>query len=346
LVGCGSSNSGTPSYTTGSTYETSAPLVVSTIAGTAGSVGSVDATGTSARFGQANGVIVSPDGKFLYVTDYGNSTIRKMDLSNGSVTTLAGSAGLTGTTDGSGTVARFNGPHQITTDGTNLYVTDYINNSIRQIVIASGVVTTLAGSTSGSAGTVDGIGTAVRFNGPSGITITSDGTALYVTDSINNSIRKIAIATGTVTTLAISATLSNPAAIICDSSGTILYLTDFNSNMIRKILISSGVVTNIAGSTSYYGSADGTGTAASFNGPNGITLLGTNLYATDSYNNTVRKIVVATGAVTTVAGSAGTPGSTDGTGITARFNFPTGITTDGTSLYVTDSSNATIRKIQ
>jgi DNA-binding beta-propeller fold protein YncE len=347
LPGCGSSSSSSgPSYTSGSTYETNPPIAVSTIAGTAGLVGSTDATGTSARFGKPNGVIVSPDGTTLYVSDFGNNTIRRMDLSTGAVTTIAGSAGAPGTTDGSGSTARFNGPHFITTDGNNLYVTDFNNNSIRKIVIATGEVTTLAGSMAGIAGGVDGAGTASRFNGPSGITITPDGTTLYVADYYNQTIRKIVIATGAVTTMVTSAGFSYPAGIICDGTGTNLYVTDFNANTIFKIIISSGVVSTLAGSTGGYGSADRTGSEASFYNPNGITVLGTNLYVADFTNQIVRKIVISTGVVTTVAGSAGVAGSADGSGAAAGFSFPIGITTDGTNLYVGDAYNRIIRKIQ
>ena len=225
-------------------------------------------------------------------------------------------------------------------------MTDFNNNSIRKIVIATGEVTTLAGSMAGIAGGVDGTGAASRFNGPSGITITPDGTILYVADYYNQTIRKIVIATGTVTTMVTSAGFSYPAGIICDGTGTNLYLTDFSANTIYKIIISSGAVSTIAGSTAGYGSADRTGSEASFYNPNGITLLGTNLYVADFTNQIVRKIVISTGVVTTVAGSAGVAGSADGSGAAAGFSFPIGITTDGTNLYVGDAYNRIIRKIQ
>jgi len=345
LTGCGSSTSN-QTLTSGSTYETNAPNAVSTIAGTAGVAGSTDANGTSALFSQPNGIIASPDGKTLYVADYVNSTIRAMVLSTGAVTTIAGSVGVTGTTDGTGSAARFNGPHLLTTDGTNLFVPDFNNNSIRQIVIATGAVTTLAGSTAGAPGVVDATGTAARFNGPGGITITPDGTTLYVTDYNNKVIRKIVVATGAVTTVATTAPFSNPAGIICDAAGTNLYITDFTGNTINKLVISSGAVTTLAGSTSNYGSADGIGSQASFYTPNGITLVGTNLYVTDTSDDIIRKVAIGTGVVTTVAGGVGVVGAANGVGIAAGFFGPLGITTDGTNLFVADSGNKTIREIK
>ena len=101
------------------------------------------------------------------------------------------------------------------------------------------------------------------------------------------------------------------------------------------------MVTTFAGSSS--GSTDATGTSASFNSPDGITTDGTNLYVADFDNHRIRKIVISTGAVTTIAGSS--QGSTDATGTSARFYNPTEITTDGTSLYVADTDNHRIRKI-
>jgi sugar lactone lactonase YvrE len=345
FTGCGSSSSSL-THTTGSTYETSAPITVSTIAGTAGTSGTTDANGISALFGQPNGIIASPDGKTLYVADYGNNTIRQMVLATGAVTTIAGSAGASGTTDATGSAARFNGPHLLTTDGTNLFVPDFNNNSIRKVVIATGVVTTLAGSTSGAAGLVDATGSAARFNGPGGVTITPDGATLYVTDYNNSVVRKVVVATGAVTTVTTTAPLGNPAGIICDATGTNLYLTDFTANTIDKLVISSGALTILAGSTANYGSADGVGSLASFYTPNGITLVGNSLYVTDTGDDLVRKVSISTGAVTTVAGSAAVAGVANGAGGAAGFSGPLGITTDGTNLFVADAGNKTIREIQ
>ena len=221
--------------------------------------------------------------------------IRKIVISTGAVTTLAGNTS-SGSTDATGTAARFLYPTGITTDGTNLYVADRLNHKIRKIVISSGVVTTLAGS--GSEGSADGTGTSASFKYPNGIT--NDGTNLYVADRTNHTI--------------------------------------------RKIVISSGVVTTLAGSAGSSGSTNGTGTSAKFKFPYGITSDGTNLYLADGSNYVIRKIVISTGVVTTLAGS-GSSGSTDAAGTDATFNDPYGIYTDGTNLYVTENSNHKIRKI-
>jgi len=209
---------------------------VTTVAGT-GSSGSANGTGTSASFNNPKGI--TTDGTNLYVADSGNHLIRKIVISTGAVTTVAGT-GSSGSANGTGTSASFNYPHGITTDGTNLYVADRNNDLIRKIVISTGVVTTLAGSSSGY---TDATGTSARFYYPRGIT--TDGTNLYVEDTNNHRIRKIVIDNGTVTTLAGSSTgfadnatgtlakFRNPFGITTD--GTNLYLADSSNDSIRKI---------------------------------------------------------------------------------------------------------------
>ena len=326
--------------------------IVTTLAGTARQSGSTDAMGAAARFKEP--CHITTDGLNLYVADIFNHTIRKIVIATGVVTTLAGTAGLSGSSDDTGAAARFYRPEGITTDGTCLYVTDTDNFTIRKIVIATGVVTTLAG-TAGLSGSSDDTGAAARFHRPLGLTM--DRTNLYVTDSSNHTIRKIVIATGVVTTLAGTAGLSGssddtgaaarfyrPEGITTD--GTNLYVADSWNDTIRKIVIATGVVTTLAGVAGEPGSSDTpTAPPAKFYQPIGITTDGTNLYVTDS-NDTIRKIVVATGEVTTLAGMAYDFGSSDGTGSQARFNMPWGITTDGTNLYVGDRGNCTIRKIR
>jgi hypothetical protein len=268
-------------------------------------------------------------------------------IDNGTVTTLAGQSD-NGSTDATGTSASFYKPRGITTDGTNLYVADFGNHRIRKIVISTGVVTTLAGSSQGS---TNGTGTSAAFDEPYGIT--TDGTNLYVAESGEHKIRKIVIDNGTVTTLAgtgsqgyldhitgTSARFYRPQAITTD--GTNLYVADYSNHRIRKIVIDNGTVTTLAGSSS--GSTDTADGTPSFKKPRGITTDGTNLYVADD-NQRIRKIVISTGVVTTLAGSS--QGYLDHiTGTLAEFNSPYGITTDGTNLYVADWGNHRIRKIE
>ena len=269
-----------------------------------------------------------------------------MVIATGEVTTLAGISAPWSheVLDGIGPAARFGSPDGITTDGVSLYVTDA--TTIRKVEIGTGAVTTLAGAL-GDNRSVDGVGAAARFSGPS--SITTDLLNLYIVDGIK-SMRKLEIATGKVTTLVTFE--SSPEAF--DGAEIVTYLrgiTTDGTNLyvgcgptILKIVITTGEVTTLAGDERVYNSADGIGTAASFRYVDGLTTDGTNLYVTDYLS--VRKVVLSTGEVTTVAGTPTALGHTDGTGAAATFGYLSGITTDGTSLFVTDTGNSTIRRIR
>ena len=322
-------------------------------ASTRGTFGFADGTGVAATFSQPLGVTAM--GGKLYVADHGNNTLRSITIATGAVTTLAGSADPQA--DGAGAAARFSAPWQVASDGTHLFVADTENNLIRKVVIATGAVTTLAGA--GITGMADGTGAAAIFNTPYGIT--TDGTHVYVADTVNHKIRKIVIATGVVTTLAggtdpgvadgtaTAASFNAPVSITTD--GVNLYVADTQNHKIRKIVIATGAVTSLTGSAnlvSLLGSADGTGLAATFNRPQGITTDGVNLYVADTNNNKIRKIVIATGAVSSVTGSpnlVSAAGAVEGAGAAATFFQPQGITTDGVNLYVADTGNNKVRKI-
>ena len=128
------------------------------------------------------------------------------------------------------------------------------------------------------------------------------------------------------------------------NDGTNLYVADNGNHIIRKIVIATGAVTTLAGlGGAGHGLTNGTGTAARFYYPNGIIRVGANLYVTDSTNHVIRKIVISTGEVSTLAGS-GVASSVNDTGLLATFSNPIGITSDGTNLYVTDGDTL-IRKI-
>jgi serine/threonine-protein kinase len=322
---------------------------VSTYAG-ALAKGSANGTGTAARFYYPAGLAVDSSGN-MYVVDQSNNEIRKIVISSRVVSTIAGN-GAKGSANGIGAAASFNLPTGVAVYGGNLYIADENNNEIRKIVIATGVVTTFAGSI--TPGSKDGSDTAARFYVP--FAICADGIGdLFVADASNNEIRKIVIATGVVTTFAGSVTagskdgndtaarFNGPIGIATDYKGN-LYVADQFNNEIRKIVISTGAVTTFAGSTTP-DSVDGIGMAAGFNNPYGITADGNgNLYVLDGNNNEVRKIVIATAQVTTYAGTT-SAGSANGLGTLARFNGPVAAVTVGSTIYVADQTNNEIRKI-
>jgi len=170
---------------------------VSTLAGEPGKAGSADGVGGSARFNGPAGVAADDAGN-VFVSDTGNNTVRKISPA-GEVITLAGAAGLSGSTDGVGSAARFDGPHGIGVDAAgNVYVADARNRTLRRIT-AQRVVSTLAGI-AGNWGSSDGPVGIGRFGLPQGLALDGAGN-VYVADLIYNTIRKVDPA-GTLTTLA------------------------------------------------------------------------------------------------------------------------------------------------
>ena len=353
LTGC---NAGDPVSTggigDGGTAGAGETGTLAVLAGIPSGIGSVDGTGAAARFNTPNGVAADGSGN-LFVADFDNHTIRKITPA-GVVTTFAGTAGLSGSADGTGAAARFYAPRDVAVDGSgNVFVADSGNNTIRRITPA-GVVTTFAG-TVGLSGSADGTGAAARFAGPYGMAVDRSGN-MFVADNFNHTIRKITPA-GVVTTFAGTAGLSgsadgtgaaarfnSPIGVTVDQAGNV-FVADSENRTIRKIT-PAGIVTTFAGAAGSSGDADGMGAAARFRVPSGIAADGSdNLFVGDDYNYTIRKITPA-GVVTTFAGTAGSDGSADGTGAAASFKSPLGITVDRAgNVFVADRWNYTIRKI-
>lgn len=341
-----------PSSTGASLVSGSGLPSVSVLAGAAGQPGSTNATGGDARFQSPSAIALDTSG-VRYIADTSNHLIRRV-VANGGVNTLAGGAGLPGSTNATGTAARFNAPSGIAVDSNrNVFVSDTGNHTIRKIT-SSGVVTTLAGNP-GVPGSADGTGASATFSSPGQLTLAPNGD-LIVCDTGNHTLRRIS-PSGTVTTFAGSpgsagttdatgtaARFNSPGGVVFNAAGE-LFVADSGNHSIRRIS-ATGVTSTFAGTSGTPGSADGTGTSARFNQPGSITInsAGTLLVA-DTGNHTIRSINPA-GLVTTISGSAGSPGSTNGTGTAARFLSPRGIvsTPDGFNVYVADTGNHTIRR--
>lgn len=344
---------------------------VTILAGATGISGYSDGVGTMARFDAAGGIATDATGN-LYVADTFNSIIREIVLATADVTTIAGGMPSRGNADGSGSEARFFNPTGVASDGADtLYVADTLNFTIRQIKLSLGVVSTVAG-TAGAGGSTDGVGANARFSAPTGLAL-ADGN-LFIADGegsldtapappvfiYSDEVRQLTVANGQVTTLAgandqatsidgvgSAARFQSPFGVAIDGQGN-AYVADSGSNTIRKLATATGEVTTLAGTLGLAGSDDGVGSDARFRAPLGLALdqFG-DLYVADTGNNTIRKIVVTSGAVTTIAGSPGVRGSADGFGTAARFDVPAAIALDGAgNLYVADQNNATIRKIE
>ncbi|MDX1957223.1 MAG: SMP-30/gluconolactonase/LRE family protein [Leptospiraceae bacterium] len=231
---------------------------------------------------------IATDGTNVYVTSFSLHIIYQVNINTGNVSVICGTSGVTGDIDGACASARLNGPTYLTTDGNNLFITDRSNNKIKQIVIATGTISTLASG----------------FNSPNGIA--TDGTNVYVADSSSHQIKVIEISTGIVTTIAgtgsagnldsasgTSAILNEPYGITID--GTFIYVLEGSGKRFKKILKTSpySVTTFIDQSNGYVDGAIGTAQFCNTPTPcdTSITTDGLSLYFSDRFNHSIRKIV-------------------------------------------------------
>lgn len=320
--------------------------VVSTVAGSAGQVGTLDGTGSAARFDSPFGLAWDPSGSVV-VADSGAQLVRRV-TPDGVVTTVAGGAWERGTTDGPASQARFDFPRGVAVDATGATL---VSETMRvRRISASGTVGTLAGSFWGYG---DGTGWGAKFDEAQAIGLDAAGNAL-VADYRNHAIRRVT-PQGAVTTVAGSPSLpgmvdgpgsaarfAKPAGLSVDPAGNVI-VADLGNRRVRRVS-PAGEVTTLAGGAA--GGVDGTGSAAGFLGVcGGAVDPAGNVYLADTYQHTIRKVSPA-GVVTTLAGSPGVWGSADGNASAARFNSPLGVALDaGGNLYVADSENHTIRKV-
>ena len=333
---------------------------ITPVAGANGS-GSTDGAAATALFNQPFALTQDSAG-IVYVADSGNSTIRRIAI-DGTVSTLAGLAGATGTTDGTGSAARFDSPSGIAIgpDG-DLYVAERNSHLIRRVTTA-GVVTTYAGSA--GSGYLDGAALTAKFNNPFGVAVAANGDVL-VGDANNNRIRRIVRngnVAGPVQTLAgngtataaspdgigTAAVISSPLGIVV--RGNTLTLRD-GFGLLRQIDLTTAAVTTLTGSrTLGAGYADGTATTArirdSSMGVTGAANGGFMLGDADGL-----RLVSAAGAVRTIAQTRGIGTTPQGVGVIAQlpFNVGNGRRVDlaldpSGNIIVADVTSTTVRRI-
>jgi uncharacterized protein (TIGR03437 family) len=314
---------------------------------------------TSARFNGPSGVAVDGSGN-LYIADQGNQVIRKA-AATGIIATVAGNGTQGYSGDGGPAIsAELLCPAGVAVDRSgNLYIADTCNRAIRKVAAATGIIATVAGNgTPGYSG--DG-GPAIDalLEYPTGVAVDGSGN-LYIADYGNNKIRKVTAATGIITTVAgtgiygysgdggpaASAQLSSPSGVAVDGSGN-LYIADTYNSVIRMVAAATGIITTVAGGGSAFPGNGGPATSALVRYPDGVAVDGSgNLYVGDT-SNRLRKVTAATGIITTVAGSGGSPYSGDGGPATsAQLSGPYSAAVDGSgNVYIEDHGNQVIRKV-
>ena len=337
---------------------------ITTIAGNG--VGGYGGDGGSAGLAQLQG----PQGLALdaagniYIADLVNNRVRKVNASTGIITTIAGTGATTYNGDGiAATAANLYAPSALAFDANwDLYLTDRYNNRIRKINIATGIISTVAGTGTGGYNG-DGIAaTAAQLNAPNEVAFDVAGN-LYIADWFNNRVRKVDISTGLISTIAgtgpagyngeniiaTAAQINGPCGIIFDHLGNI-YFAEYNGNRIRKITVSTGLISTVAG----------TGVAG-FNGDNiaatSAQLFGSayikfdeveNMYIGDAINYRVRKIAASSGIISTIAGTGVAGFNGDNIPATsAELNLPFYVYFDRPmcNMYIADYANNRVRKI-
>jgi len=327
---------GLPAVTVAANYRS-----VETFAGS-GSAGATDATGTAATYNGPWGISADALGN-LYHADYTGKRIRR--------TTPAGVVSFIDSFSSFSPIATVIDP----ATGT-LYVSveshrilRYVNKNAANYPAQAPVYgpetdfpdSTIVYAGASTSGSTNNTGTSARFNAPHGLHARSG--FLYVADKGNNLIRKVDLSNAAVTSVTVTGgTLSAPEAVWVAEDGTI-YVACTGSDLIQKIA-PGGVLSTVAGSVA--GSADGTGTAASFNDPRGLAMNARGeLLVADSANHSIRRIS-SNGEVRTIAGSSASGAFADGAGAAARFNSPRGVLIGGDGLlYIADHGNHRIRRM-
>ena len=307
----------------------------------------------------------------LYIADSNNNLIRKVAAGTGIITTIAGNgtAGFSGD-NGPATSAELNYPFGLALDSSgDIFIADEANSVVREINATTGVITTIAGNgTAGFAGDTN-TATGAELNYPHGLGFDSGGN-LYIADTDNKRIRKVAAGTGIITTVAggsymsysgdggpaTSAGLSGPYGVSVDSAGN-LYISDTFNNVIRKVNV-AGIISTIAGHASspynnYPGGYSGDGgpaTSAQLYQPDAVAIDSAgNLYIADTENSAIREVTASTQIITTVAGNGLGCYAMSGDGgaaASAGLCYPQSVFLDNSgNLIVADSGWNRIREI-
>jgi len=318
---------------------------------------------TAAAFAGLTDVAVDSSGN-LTIADSNHNRVRRVAAGSGIVSTIAGDGGVGFSGDGGpATSARLNSPQAIALDSSgDLYIADTFNNRVRKVAADTGDITNVAGKQTPEFSGDGGPATAAGLNAPRGLAFDAEGN-LYIADTFNYRIRRVAAGSGIITTVAGNgrnefsgdggpATAAGVSAwgMTFDPSGD-LYIADSNNSRIRKVA-QNGTISTVAGNGSFTLTDGIPATAAGLNQPRDVALDAVgNLYITESRSNRIRKVAAGTGLISTVAGnfvggSAGGSSGDGGSATSAGMSGPNGIAIDTAgNLYIADSGGNRVRAV-
>ncbi len=336
--------------------------VITTVAGDGTSgYGGDGGPATEAQLNTPWDVALDGDGN-IYIADRINKRVRKVTVSTGVISTVAGGGTGAYATGGAATSANIGILTGVAVDSAgNIYIAMQ-QSRVFKVTVSTGMISLAAGTGAHSYTGDGGQATAATLRFPFGVAVDSSNN-IYIADTLNNRIRKVTASTGVISTvagssgtpgdsgdggLATAATMYYPqGSVAVDSSGN-LYIADTLNGRVRKV-DTSGNISTFAGRLKSDPSGDGgAATAAQLNIPYGVAVdSNDNLYLSDAGNNRVRKVDATTGVITTVAGSGAHGAGGDGAAATlAQLSTPYGLALDSdNNLYIADGRNNRIRKV-
>lgn len=337
--------------------------ITETLAGTSVSGATGDGgPATAARVGNPYGLTLGPDGA-LYVCEIDTDRIRRVDMGDGTISTVVGTgeAGYSGD-GGLALEAKLNDPYEVRFDDDgNMYFVEMLSAVVRMVDADDGTITTIAGT--GERGFSGDGGPAVEatFNRPHSIALDGNG-ALYVADIGNHRIRRVDLATGTVTTFAgtgereptpdgaplAGTPLNGPRALAFAPDGD-MYIALREGNAVYRLDMKAKRLHHVAGTGAKgYTGDGGPATEATLAGPKGIEV-GPDLavYLADTENHAIRRIDAASGIISTVAGDGTVHDGPDGDPLKCGLARPHGVYVDRAgNVYIGDSENHRVRIVR
>ena len=308
---------------------------------------------STAELSWPRGVSLDAGGN-LYIADTSNDRIRRVDAASGIVTTVVGGTQGSSGDGGPAISAELSYPEGVTSDAAgNLYIADTLNNRIRKVDAATGIITTVAGNGTGGFGGDGGLATNALLDVPAAVALDASGD-IYIADTGNNCIRRVDAITGIIITVAgdgnagfsgdggpaTKAELTTPFGIAVDASGNLYIPGDLR---IREVSAATAIITTIAGNgIQGYSGDGGPAVDAEFWDTEGVTVDSSgNLYIADTGAGTIRRVSAATGIIITVAGDGVDGYGGDGGPTTsAELHYPEDAALDGAgNLYIAETWN-------
>lgn len=298
-------------------------------------------------------VLADPDHNRLILADTGHHRLLVCGFDGTVQQTIGGP--LPGLHDGGAASARFNSPQGLALDGDTLWVADTQNHALRRVDLGTSEVTTIVGhGGKPTAYNQPGRGTAVALHSPWAVAV-HDGLVyvanagshqLWVVDPTTREARPFAGSAreDLIDGLAVRAALAQPSALA--RLGDRLAFVDSETSSVRWVTLDANpqVGTWVGTGLFDFGDIDGDRRVARLQHPLGLAELDGQLYVADTYNNRIKHLDPATGVIRTFAGS-GAEGTADGELARAEFDEPTGLSADEGRLWVADTNNHVIRRI-